>query len=557
MEAQKQHATRKIRLQMIRGKESLGSFVKDEGPQQITIGSSKTADIVIPGKKISGIHAMLRVTAENDCVLYDLGSKSGTYVTGKRVVQSSLEQGTSFRVGDQCFKLDFIDDQNPEDAPEQKLFWDAKLRSNDILDIAVIKNGELQQTYQLSSGRTLKTGIEDDQIYIEGISNREAFVARKRIDGHEGAYCFLPHGFKAEIYDAANNLVGNVEKSNEYFAIGPNQKARMFCGEDEVHVYWRTQQARFERGTPDADSKRIKESVGASLGLSIIVVAIMYLMPQKEKELELSEKKSSYYRVTSQARPAPAPAPAPEIETVDQVVAKAQPKVQRQPKQPVKKPVTVAKVVKPQGPSKKTLAVTSALSNLLSKTSKKKVEVSNRGRKVIQAGIVPVSGGSASSLKTEVTGQTAEAVNTASLSNSLAKGRVQGLKGFKGGTGSGSLFGKGAPSMDVGLGDSDAQTTGGLDKAVIARVVRSHLGQIKHCYERQLLVDPNLFGKVVARWVIDPNGRVDMSSVKKSTMGNRNVENCVVSKIKGWKFPKPKGGGKVIVSYPFLFKSVN
>ncbi len=286
----------------------------------------------------------------------------------------------------------------------------------------------------------------------------------------------------------------------------------------------------------------------------------MYFMPQKEKELELSEKKTSYYRVTSKASPSPAPAPAPEIETVDQVVAKAQPKVQRQPKQPIKKPVkkpVVAKVTKPKGPSKKTLAVTSALSNLLSKTSNKKLKVGTRGRKVIQAGIVPVSGASSSSLKTEVTGQSAEAVNTASLSNSLKKGRVKGLKGFKGGTGSGSLFGKGAPSMDVGLGDSDAQTTGGLDKAVIARVVRAHLGQIKHCYERQLLVDPNLFGKVVARWVIDPKGRVDISSVKKSTMGNRNVENCVVSKIKGWKFPKPKGGGKVIVSYPFLFKSVN
>lgn len=557
MEAHKSHATRKIRLHMIRGKENLGSYVKEEGDQQITIGSSKTADIVIPGAKISGIHAMLRITAENDCVLYDLGSKSGTYVTGKRIVQSALDQGTSFRVGDQSFKLDFIQDQNPEDAPEKKLFWDAKLRSSDILDVAVVRNGELQQTYQLESGRTLKTGVENNQIYIEGIASREAFVARKRIDGQEGAYCFLPQGYSAEIYDAANNLVGNVEKANEYFAIGPNQKARMFCGEDEIQVYWRTQQARFERGTPDAENKRFRESIGASLGLSLIVVAIMYFMPQKEKELELSEKKSSYYRVTSKASPAPAPAPAPEIETVDQVVAQSQPKVQRQPKQPVKKPVEVAKVVKPQGPSKKTLAVTSALSNLLSKTSKKTLKASDRGRKVIQAGIVPVSGGSASSLKTEVTGQAAEAVDTGSLTNSLKKGRVSGLKGFKGGTGSGSLFGKGAPSMDVGMGDSDAETSGGLDKEVIARVVRAHLGQIKHCYERQLLVDPGLFGKVVARWVIDPAGRVDVSSVKKSTMGNRNVENCVVSKIKGWKFPKPKGGGKVIVSYPFLFKSVN
>ncbi len=573
MEAHKPHKIRKICLHMIRGKQDLGSYVKDKDDQQIVIGSSNTADIVLPGKEVSGFHAMLRITAENNCMLYDLGSKSGTYVTDKRVVQYSLKQGASFHIGDQSFKLDFVDCQNPEDAPEQRLFWDAKLHSHDILDVAVIRNSRLQETYQLGSGRVLKTGVDSNQVYIEGIANRETFVARKRIDGQDSAYCYLLNDYTAEVYDASNKLVASIDKANEYFAIGPNQKARMVCGKDEIQVYWRTQQDRFDRTASDAESKRFRESISASLGLSIIVVAITYFTPQKEKEVKLSEKKSSYYRVTSQAKSTPtsAPAPVPKIETVDQVVAKAQPKIlepQRKPpiRKPLQKPVkklVVAKVVKPKGPSKKTLAVTSALSSLLSKTSKKTLKASDRGRKVIQAGIVPVSAGSTSSLKTsslktEVSGQKAQSIDTGSLSNSLKKGRVPAsLKGFKGGIGTGSLFRKGAPSMNVGIGESDAETSGGLDKSVIARVVHAHLGHIKHCYERQLLVDHSLFGKVVARWVIGSDGRVNMSSVKKSTMSNRNIENCVVSKIKKWKFPKPKGGGKVIVSYPFLFKSVN
>ena len=37
-------------------------------------------------------------------------------------------------------------------------------------------------------------------------------------------------------------------------------------------------------------------------------------------------------------------------------------------------------------------------------------------------------------------------------------------------------------------------------------------------------------------------------------MKNANVENCLASRIKTWVFPKPKGGGIVIVNYPFVFK---
>jgi hypothetical protein len=36
-------------------------------------------------------------------------------------------------------------------------------------------------------------------------------------------------------------------------------------------------------------------------------------------------------------------------------------------------------------------------------------------------------------------------------------------------------------------------------------------------------------------------------------MGNIRVENCVVQSVRRWEFPKPMGGGIVIVSYPFNF----
>ena len=127
-------------------------------------------------------------------------------------------------------------------------------------------------------------------------------------------------------------------------------------------------------------------------------------------------------------------------------------------------------------------------------------------------------------------------------------------KGLIGASGLGTGNGKGF-SLDIG--SEEAEAIGGLDKALIAAVVQANLGQIKHCYEKQLLIDSNIFGKIVMQWTINKEGLVPQASVKKSTMNNTAVESCITNKIKTWEFPKPKGNGQVSVSYPFLFKSAN
>lgn len=561
-EKQVETVTHTLRVRKLDGKQCIGSFVPDKD-QQVVFGSCTTADVVLPGEKVASIHAMLRITKNGEVVLYDLGSKSGTLVEGKRIIQSAVQPGTKFEIGGHKFQVELVS-HDPKDAPEQKLFWEARGENCHILDVAMLVGGKLDSLFQLGPNQKLRVGHDEDEVFFEGLDGSAPLVERRRLDGdrnQEGAYCFLPMGFRAEVYDARNQLVGNVDKAGEYFCIGERQKAKLISESIEVQVYWRSQESRMDRGTPDAETKRFKESVSVSMALSTLILAIMYFMPKSVKEEELAEsKKGSYFRVT-QVEPTQAPAPAPAaapMETVTQVVEKqavAQPKTVQQ---------TVQKVVTPEPPkpSKSTVASLSSLSNLLNRTNTKNVSVGERGRKVVEAAIVPVSSG-ASGLKTDIGGQAqAGSVNTSALTQALqagAQGAVAGLKGFKGGSGlgAGSSFGNGPPSMDVGLGDSDAETTGGLDKSVIAAIVREHLGQIKHCYERQLLVDANLFGKVVANWSINPDGMVDETSVKKSTMGNAAVENCVLGKIKTWKFPKPRGGGKVIVSYPFLFKSVN
>ena len=100
-----------------------------------------------------------------------------------------------------------------------------------------------------------------------------------------------------------------------------------------------------------------------------------------------------------------------------------------------------------------------------------------------------------------------------------------------------------------------AMVTGSLDREIIRRVISKHRPEIKYCYESQLVKHKDLMGKIVVTFVIAPTGSVMKAFIKQSTMKNKAVESCIVQRVKRWKFPAPKGGGVVEVTYPFIFKS--
>jgi hypothetical protein len=112
-------------------------------------------------------------------------------------------------------------------------------------------------------------------------------------------------------------------------------------------------------------------------------------------------------------------------------------------------------------------------------------------------------------------------------------------------------------SGGVALIEEESEVSGGLDREIIAQYIKTKLGQILYCYERQLSATPDIFGKVNVRFTIAGSGQVESQTVNDSTLRSRPVENCVLGKISGWRFPEPKGGIKVVVTYPFIFKSTN
>jgi len=83
--------------------------------------------------------------------------------------------------------------------------------------------------------------------------------------------------------------------------------------------------------------------------------------------------------------------------------------------------------------------------------------------------------------------------------------------------------------------------------------VKQHLAEIRHCYEKQLVVRPDLAGTVDAQFIINGNGVVTQVSAR--GLGDRTVESCVAGIIGAIQFPRPDGGGIVqVTSYPFILR---
>ena len=194
------------------------------------------------------------------------------------------------------------------------------------------------------------------------------------------------------------------------------------------------------------------------------------------------------------------------------------------------------------------------LSNLLSKISAQAQKSKNA---IISKGVVAGTGPSGRALAS-----IGPIDKTGKDWNSDAKGTgvtisTSGLGGGKSMNGVGQLAGGKIGQAGVGLIEDESEIVGGLDRDVIASYIKTQLGQILYCYERQLSANKDLFGKIAVRFTIGSSGQVEAQNIGDSTLKNATVEGCILNKVAQWKFPAPQGGTKVNVTYPFLFKSTN
>lgn len=520
---------------------SLGSYVTEDDDRLI-IGSSQRADLVVPHAAVSHIHAMLRIVDDKMIRVYDLGSEQGTFVGGKKIVERELVPGETFEIGGHRVKVSLVDLAGDGLHHERAAFWQCDTQATpDYLEMIRIETGIVRDERTLGRNSRVFIGRRKNEILMPGLKAGDRFVHRKDSSSTHQVDVCVPEGYVAEIFDGQNELVRVIEQAGASFSFNEKEKVRLVTADQkgELLLFWRPQGTRASRRSVDAESPALQRAFAACATVACLILAFVSYVPLKKEVVEEAViAKSSYYRVSMDSAPAAA---APAAASEEPAAAAATPT------------------------ASKASSISSSLSKLLNKKSSVTAEsiqqaVSQNGSQTTR-----VSNLRNANLKSEEIGGGAVgggSVNVNAISAGLASGgggKAGSLKGFANGKGTaiGSGSGFGGKGFDMSLGGDEAEAVGGLDKSLIAAVVQANIGQIKHCYERQLIVDPNIFGKIVAQWTINQEGAVSVSSVKNTTMNNKSVENCIVGKIKGWAFPKPKGGGQVMVSYPFLFKSLN
>lgn len=136
----------------------------------------------------------------------------------------------------------------------------------------------------------------------------------------------------------------------------------------------------------------------------------------------------------------------------------------------------------------------------------------------------------------------------------------------KGIAGSNVGYGKGERAAIKGQGQgftpfvaadmSGAIVDEGLTKDEVGEIIHKHLSEVRYCYESAMIHTPDIEGKLMTNFAINAAGIVKTADVKSSTLPDPRLDDCIIRRLMTWKFPKPRGGVDVAVTYPFIFKTL-
>jgi hypothetical protein len=145
---------------------------------------------------------------------------------------------------------------------------------------------------------------------------------------------------------------------------------------------------------------------------------------------------------------------------------------------------------------------------------------------------------------------------TVSSSVDFGKKHGKGLNSVQGKVAMGELNAGGAKIGDS-LGDAGGLSisgSGDMNQGELEAALAKYIQRFQLCYEKALLSDASLGGKVTMQWTITGAGKGQNPKVISSQLNNNDVHNCISKVLKEIPFPKPKGG-TVTVKKVFAFSS--
>lgn len=469
----------------------------------VTFGSSRESTVRLLGDSVSGIHATVEWTGEN-WLLSDLSGEFGTWIQKKPVVQQAILETTLVNIGQHQLKLTPV-------VLQFQLFHNEKSETLD--SVGEIYHQVVVKKFGLLADNTLLKFDQKFEFQYEG--KTESLQAPK---SHEWSVHHFGH---IEIRQrlVKGNTLKQSPKERWVQSLDPSLKAPMIF----------------------------------ALTLFVLFGALLIFAPKAPKDsmTEIKPEDQNQYTRMIYDGAKTKKAKAESQKLTQKMGAKAPTQAQNQapavqPNQKVS--AAAAKVVNN--------IKASGLSALIGKIS---ARAAKSGTFIQSAGVAPSVSGSGMALSA---GRTIGSTAPNQVGIAAGEGHKIGAVGTSGkGGGSGDYKGFGGLAVGgvgtatVGTVDDETEVDGGLDKDVIARYIKTQLGQIRYCYERQLSANPDLYGKVMVKFTIGSTGTVASQQIGNTSMNNPMVEGCILRRVAAWQFPAPKGGTQVIVSYPFLFKS--
>lgn len=491
--------------QRILGKHRLDPRVR----KSIVVGSSKKANFVLSGSEVSGIHALIEFQLDH-WKISDISSETGTWIDNEAIVSKAITDEVAVKIGLHEFKLRPLsfDSGLYQKNDTRKDVWTGKLKL--VHEVVLKKDGQVVHTRQLSAKKHYR-------ISFEGKEHR--FHPPQRDQSKEWTITHLgPYEIRQRLVDI------------------PQVKEDL----------WKS----FLEGMRDPE---LRMPLGVA-GCLVFLLGLFVLLMPKDKNIELNQavpELNAYNRVIfdsnlAKKRKAQAKQMAQaKRSTESQGSSGSAPKQENQP------PVSAQKAI--------TKIRASGLSQLVGKISKR--ASSNSKWLVKTSGVSPdnlASGRSVAAISPSLLKQGAGGPGSGDGTFRLNGVGTSGKGGGKGNYKEGTGLSTGAiGTADVGIVEEETEVVGGLDKEEIAKTIRSQLGEIRYCYERQLSANPDLYGKVMVKFTIGAEGKVVSQKIGSTTLSNALVEGCILRRVSSWKFPKPAGGTSVVVSYPFLLKSTN
>jgi Ca-activated chloride channel family protein len=101
----------------------------------------------------------------------------------------------------------------------------------------------------------------------------------------------------------------------------------------------------------------------------------------------------------------------------------------------------------------------------------------------------------------------------------------------------------------------EISATRGLSKEEFQKVVKQQIPSLEICYQKALEKKPNIQGRATLQLVVDSKGQVTKVNLVSSKLKDKNLEQCIIQKIKELTFPAPEGTDKVTATVSINLKT--